>query len=109
VGDISGVAPYTATKHGIVGLTKSGALEFATKGIRINAICPGFIDSEMLKPIFDASDDPVKTRRALEQEQAMDRLATPEEVAYAAVWLCSDEASYITGTAIPVDGGCTTR
>lgn len=109
VGDISGVAPYTATKHGIVGLTKSGALEFATKGIRINTICPGFIDTDMLKPIFEASDDVEATRKVLEEEQAMNRLASPEEIAYAAVWLCSSEASYITGAAIPVDGGCTTR
>jgi NAD(P)-dependent dehydrogenase (short-subunit alcohol dehydrogenase family) len=109
VGDISGVAPYTATKHGIVGLTKSAALEFATRGVRINTICPGFIDTDMLKPIFDAADDKEATRNILEEEQAMNRIARPEEIAHAAVWLCSDEASYITGAAIPVDGGCTTR
>lgn len=109
VGDSVGAGPYTATKHGVIGLTKSAALEFAKKGIRINAICPGFIETPMIQLLIDNAEDPTQVRRQLEMAQPVDRMAAPEEIAAVAVWLCSDEASYLTGAAIPVDGGCTAQ
>ncbi len=93
---------YSASKHGVVGLTKSAAIEFAQKGIRINCICPG--------PTLTGIHDMLVARSpqlddAMIAQVPMRRMAMPEEVAAAAIWLCSDEASYITGHALPVDGG----
>jgi NAD(P)-dependent dehydrogenase (short-subunit alcohol dehydrogenase family) len=93
---------YPASKHGVVGLTKSTALEFAGKGIRVNCICPGPIRTSMHESLVAASPDIVK---AMLNKVPMGRIGEPEEVAAAAIWLCSDEASYITGIALPVDGG----
>ncbi len=103
------ICPYSASKFGIIGLTKSAALEFAEKKIRINAICPGGIETEMTEKLFKATGNYSQARKALEEGHPMNRLARPEEVAKAAVWLCSDEASFITGVALPVDGGYTAR
>jgi NAD(P)-dependent dehydrogenase (short-subunit alcohol dehydrogenase family) len=103
------ICPYSASKFGIIGLTKSAALEFAEKKIRINAICPGGIETEMTEKLFKATGNYSQARKALEEGHPMNRLAKPEEVAKAAVWLCSDEASFITGVALPVDGGYTAR
>ncbi len=93
---------YPASKHGVVGLTKTTALEFARKGIRVNAICPGPTRTGMHEALIAVSSDTVKI---LIEKTPMGRLGEPEEVANAAIWLCSDEASYITGHALPVDGG----
>jgi NAD(P)-dependent dehydrogenase (short-subunit alcohol dehydrogenase family) len=103
------ICPYSASKFGIIGLTKSASLEFAEKKIRINAICPGGIETEMTEKLFKATGNYSQARKQLEGEHPMNRLARPEEVAKAAVWLCSDEASFITGVALPVDGGYTAR
>jgi NAD(P)-dependent dehydrogenase (short-subunit alcohol dehydrogenase family) len=92
---------YVASKHGIIGLTKSVALEFARQGIRVNAICPGTVRTGMLRE-FAGSE------QALEQMGAMapiGRIGEPDEVAAAAVWLCSDAAAFVTGHALAVDGG----
>ncbi|MEU5274297.1 SDR family oxidoreductase [Streptomyces hygroscopicus] len=92
---------YVAAKHGIVGLTKVAAVDYAPDGIRVNAVCPG--------PTLTAGFEKVAAGTDMVARQAaitpLGRLATPEEAAAAAVWLCSDAASYVTGTAISVDGG----
>jgi NAD(P)-dependent dehydrogenase (short-subunit alcohol dehydrogenase family) len=93
---------YPASKHGVVGITKSTALEFARKGIRVNCVCPGSIRTGMNEALAATHPEIVK---AMDQKVPMGRIGEPEEVAAAAIWLCSDEASYITGHALPVDGG----
>jgi NAD(P)-dependent dehydrogenase (short-subunit alcohol dehydrogenase family) len=93
---------YVASKHGVVGLTKTAALEYAKAGIRVNAVCPGPIDTPMLQR--GASRRPQIIERMV-AAQPGGRLGQPEEIAEAAVWLCSDEASFVTGLPMPVDGG----
>jgi NAD(P)-dependent dehydrogenase (short-subunit alcohol dehydrogenase family) len=93
---------YPASKHGVVGITKSTALEFARKGIRVNCVCPGPTRTGMNEALVATHPDIV---RAMDQKVPMGRIGEPEEVAAAAIFLCSDEASYITGHALPVDGG----
>ena len=96
------IAPYVASKHGMVGLTKSAALEYAGKGIRVNAIAPGSIRTEKLANIITANpqyEDNI--RHAI----PMGRMGEMQEAAQAALWLCSDAASFITGVTLPVDGG----
>jgi NAD(P)-dependent dehydrogenase (short-subunit alcohol dehydrogenase family) len=93
---------YPASKHAVVGITKSTALEFARKGIRVNCICPGPTRTGMNEDLVDTYPEIVK---AMDQKVPMGRIGEPEEVAAAAIFLCSDEASYITGHALPVDGG----
>lgn len=97
----SGITPYTASKHGVAGLTKAVALEYATSGIRVNAVCPGVIDTPMIERF--ASDPQVRAQ--LLAQEPVNRLGTPKEVANAVAWLCSDEASFMTGVPMPVDGG----
>lgn len=92
----------TASKHGVIGLTKSAAVAYAHAGIRINAVCPAFIESPMLERLFRQNPqqkDPIVARHPI------GRLGTAEEVAEAVVWLCSDAAAFITGQALAVDGG----
>jgi NAD(P)-dependent dehydrogenase (short-subunit alcohol dehydrogenase family) len=93
---------YAATKHGVVGLTRSAALDYARSGIRVNAVCPGYVRTPMLERLFEELPDleePVIARHPL------GRLAAPEEIAEAVAWLCSDRASFVTGHIMPVDGG----
>jgi len=90
---------YSASKHGILGLTKSGALEYANDGIRVNAVCPGAI----MTPLMEVQS--VDYQNELVSPQAMSRFGLPEEVAAVVVWLCSDESSFVTGVSMPVDGG----
>jgi NAD(P)-dependent dehydrogenase (short-subunit alcohol dehydrogenase family) len=96
---LPGRAAYHATKHGVIGLTKSAALDCAAKGIRVNAVCPGCIDTPMGDGI-----DPEAMREFL-KEQPIGRMGRPEEVAAAVLWLCSPGASMVLGVALPVDGG----
>jgi NAD(P)-dependent dehydrogenase (short-subunit alcohol dehydrogenase family) len=93
---------YTASKHGVIGLTKAAALENATSGIRINAICPGLIDTPMVDRFTRGT--PEMASRLL-NSQPIGRIGKPEEIAEAVLWLCSDQASLVTGIALPVDGG----
>jgi NAD(P)-dependent dehydrogenase (short-subunit alcohol dehydrogenase family) len=93
---------YPASKHGVVGLTKSTAIEFARRGIRVNCVCPGPTRTGMYESLVAVSPEIVEV---MNTKVPMGRMAEPEEVAAAAIWLCSDEASYITGHALPVDGG----
>ncbi|MGZ3909770.1 MAG: SDR family oxidoreductase [Flavisolibacter sp.] len=97
-----GLPAYTASKHGIVGLTKSAALENATAGIRINCVCPGVIHTNMIDRITKMDK---KTERQFIALEPIGRMGKPEEVAEVVIWLCSDAASFVTGVAMPVDGG----
>jgi NAD(P)-dependent dehydrogenase (short-subunit alcohol dehydrogenase family) len=95
------MAIYSASKYAVIGLTRSAALEFAKTGPRINAVCPGVIDTPMMQGV---ASDP-RARRAFEAAQPNGRFGTPEEVAQACVWLASDRASLVTGAILGVDGG----
>lgn len=93
---------YVASKHGVVGLTKTAALENAHKGIRISAICPGVIRTPMIDRVTGNNKDVEKQYTAMEP---VGRMGEPAEIAEAVIWLCSDAASFITGIAMPIDGG----
>jgi NAD(P)-dependent dehydrogenase (short-subunit alcohol dehydrogenase family) len=99
------LAAYVASKHGVAGLTKTAALEYAQHKIRVNAVCPGVIRTAMTEPILA---DP-RTAQAWVDSQAIRRAADPSEVANAVVWLCSDAASFVTGHLMTVDGGLTAQ
>jgi NAD(P)-dependent dehydrogenase (short-subunit alcohol dehydrogenase family) len=96
------LSPYVASKHGVIGLTRSTALEVARQNIRVNAVCPGGVRTPMLER-FNDHDEAALERMG--KQQPIGRLGTPDEVAEAIVWLCSDAASYVTGHAFAVDGG----
>lgn len=102
----AGVPAYAASKHGVVGLTKSAALEYSKSGIRINAVCPGVIQTPMIDR-FVHGDEALKAELTL--QEPMGRLGRPEEIATTVFWLCSEAASFVTGQAIAVDGGWTSR
>ncbi len=95
---VGGIGAYVASKHGVIGLTKSVALDYSTRGIRVNAVAPGPIQSKRLT-LSDAQ------REQIARAIPMQRVGLPEDVAAAVVWLCSDQASFITGATIPIDGG----
>ncbi len=97
----AGVAAYSASKHGVIGLTKTAALENAKSGIRINAVCPGFTETPMSDRIFRA---PAVHEHFL-NSYPMGRFCRPEEVAEAVLWMCSDRASFMTGQSLVLDGG----
>jgi NAD(P)-dependent dehydrogenase (short-subunit alcohol dehydrogenase family) len=97
-----GYSPYAAAKHGVIGLTKSVALQYAKSGIRVNAICPGLTDTPMMDRILGGDPEMEKLFLA---GTPIGRKARPEEIAAAAVWLCSQESSFVTGAVLPVDGG----
>ena len=104
------VAPYAAAKHGVIGLVKSVALEFARKGITANALCPGFLDTEMTARsianiVEKTGRSPDEARASLEATNPMHRLVPPEDVARAALWLCGSGSEMITGQAISISGG----
>jgi NAD(P)-dependent dehydrogenase (short-subunit alcohol dehydrogenase family) len=101
---LPGRATYHATKFGVIGLTKSAALEYAAKGIRINAVCPGTIETPMVKEMLAKEPEAMKE---IMREQTIGRLGRPEEVAATVLFLCSDAASFIIGHALVVDGGFT--
>jgi NAD(P)-dependent dehydrogenase (short-subunit alcohol dehydrogenase family) len=102
-----GHGPYAAAKHGVIGLTKTGAIDYAQSGIRVNALCPGYCHSEMVDPYAEA--EPVLFEKILDRHSAMNRLGESQEVADAIEWLLSDRSSFVNGAAIPVDGGPTSR
>ncbi len=98
----SGLAPYVAGKHGVVGLTKSAALEFAHRNIRINVLAPGSIRTEKMDQIIKANP---QVEQGISQATPMGRPGSLEEVAEAALWLCSEASAFVTGVTLPVDGG----
>ena len=94
-----GLGAYVASKHGVVGLTRSGALDYAERGVRINAVAPGSIITDRIAALSDEQREPIV------QAVPMRRIGLPEEVAATVAWLCSDGAAFITGAVIPIDGG----
>jgi NAD(P)-dependent dehydrogenase (short-subunit alcohol dehydrogenase family) len=98
----AGLPAYVASKHGVAGLTKTAALEYAKSGIRVNAVCPGAIRTPMTERLFRAQPQMAESATAMEP---VGRMGTPEEIAEAVAWLCSDAASFVTGHAMAVDGG----
>ncbi|MFB6780576.1 glucose 1-dehydrogenase [Streptomyces sp. NPDC056352] len=103
---IPGRASYHASKHGVIGLTGSAALEYAPRGIRINAICPGTIDTPMVSDMIAKGE---LDRAEAEANQPINRLGTADEIAQAVLWLCSPGAGFVIGVALPVDGGYVAR
>ncbi|MHC5739515.1 SDR family oxidoreductase [Nostoc sp.] len=101
---IKGGAAYTAAKHGLIGLTKSAALDYASQNIRINAVCPGYIDTSMMDRFTGGTPE---GREQVISEEPIGRMGQPEEIANAVVWLCSDASSFVVGHALVVDGGQT--
>ncbi|MFH9662492.1 glucose 1-dehydrogenase [Streptomyces sp. NPDC017248] len=99
---LPGRASYHATKHGVIGLTTSAALEYAPRGIRVNAVCPGTIDTPMVSDMIAKGE---LDRAAAQASQPINRLGTADEVAQAVLWLCSPGAGFVVGVALPVDGG----
>lgn len=98
-------AAYVASKGGVLALTRAMALDHVKQGIRVNAVAPGTIHSPYFEKILEAAADPAKLAAELAARAPMGRMGRPEEIARAIVWLASDEASFVTGTVLTVDGG----
>jgi NAD(P)-dependent dehydrogenase (short-subunit alcohol dehydrogenase family) len=103
---VAGRGVYHASKHGVLGLTKSAALEYAARGIRINAVCPGIIETPMVEGMLTSEAEAMKE---MMKDVPIGRLGRPEEIAAAVLWLCSPSASFVIGHALAVDGGYTIR
>jgi NAD(P)-dependent dehydrogenase (short-subunit alcohol dehydrogenase family) len=101
-----GLPAYVASKHGVVGLTQTAGLEYAKQGIRVNAVCPGVIQTAMIDRLTGNNKE---TEKQFTEMEPVGRMGNPEEIAEAVIWLCSDAASFITGIALPVDGGFVAR
>ncbi len=104
---LGGFSAYVASKHGVVGLTKTAALEYGPKRVRVNAVCPGAVQTPMVARLASHLAAPAESLGLARPVHALGRPSDPTEIARAAVWLCSDEASFVTGIAMPVDGGWT--
>jgi NAD(P)-dependent dehydrogenase (short-subunit alcohol dehydrogenase family) len=102
VGSWSRSGAYNASKHGVVGLTKTAAMEYATSGIRVNAVCPGYIRTPLLESLLTNQPE---MEAQIVARHPVGRMGKPEEIAEAVVWLCSDAASFVTGHTMTVDGG----
>ncbi len=102
-------ASYSASKGAVIALTRQVAMDFVEYGIRVNCVCPGTVDSPWVGRLLNQTDDPAAARASLVARQPMGRLGTPEEVAAAALYLASDDAAFITGTGLVIDGGLTAR
>ena len=102
---VPGVAAYNATKGAVTQLTRSTALEYADKGIRVNAICPGTIDTPMVDSLLDQMPDRADATELFKSFHPMGRFGTPEEIAHSVLFLCEDNVGFMTGTMLSVDGG----
>lgn len=100
---------YCASKSAVMGLTRAIALDYAAQGIRVNCICPGWIETAMVQRIADSQIDPARAYRYFVRQHPLGRLGRPEDIAYGALYLASDEASFVTGTALVIDGGYLAR
>lgn len=103
------LAPYAASKHGVIGLTKTAAIEFGQQGVRVNAICPGAIETPMITSYIATYDADAWRQRMQKSYPATGRMGRPEEVAATVLFLCSDAASNIHGVSLPIDGGFTAQ
>ena len=101
------LASYCASKGGVVLLTRQMAVEYATYGIRVNCICPGFIETEMFKKYLEKQENPLEAKRNFSEMSPMSRIGAPFEIANVALFFASDASSFITGAVLPVDGGYT--
>ena len=108
VENVGGTAPYAASKGGVAALTRASAIDLAPR-IRVNAICPGWIDTPLIRGIFESDPDPSAARSSVERRQLLGRLGEPREVGRAAVFLASDDSSYVTGSLLFVDNGMTAQ
>jgi NAD(P)-dependent dehydrogenase (short-subunit alcohol dehydrogenase family) len=99
---VKGQAAYSAAKHGVIGLTKAAALDYAQANLRINAVCPGIIDTAMMQRFTGDSAD---GRQRVIGQEPVGRMGTPEEIAGAVLWMCSDAAAFVVGHALVIDGG----
>lgn len=106
---LDGFFPYAAAKSGLVGLTRSLALDYGPRGVRVNCVCPGFTDTRLVRESMNRAADPEAAGRAMVRGVALGRIAAPEEIAAAIAFLASADASYVTGTTLYVDGGLTAR
>jgi NAD(P)-dependent dehydrogenase (short-subunit alcohol dehydrogenase family) len=109
VQNVGGTAPYAASKGGVAALTRTAAIDLAPVGIRVNAICPGWVDTPLIRGIFEADPNPAEARRSVERRQLLGRLGRPEEIGRAAVFLAGDDSSYVTGSLLFVDSGMTAQ
>ncbi len=100
-------AAYAAAKGGVTLLTKAMALDYAREGIRVNCICPALVETELVRGLFEGAADPEAFRRARLEQIPLGRLGQPEDVAQLALFLASEESSWLTGAALPLDGGLT--
>ncbi len=103
---IKGNPAYTAAKHGVIGLTRSAALDYAAQNIRVDAVCPGYIDTPMMGRFTGGTPE---GRAKLIAEEPVGRMGKPEEIASAVLWLCSDTAAFVVGHALVIDGGQTVQ
>lgn len=101
---IKGSPAYTAAKHGVIGLTRAAALDYAAQNIRVNAVCPGYIDTPMMGRFTGGT---AEGRGKVISEEPVGRMGTPEEIAAAVIWLCSDASKFVIGSAMVIDGGQT--
>jgi NAD(P)-dependent dehydrogenase (short-subunit alcohol dehydrogenase family) len=109
VQNVGGTAPYAASKGGVAALTRTAAIDLASAGIRVNAICPGWVDTPLIRGIFEGDANPAAARQAVERRQLLGRLGRPEEIGRAAVFLAGDDSSYVTGSLLFVDSGMTAQ